>query len=886
MSGRGHYTIPLQSSEATVSVAGNKAARLSELMREGVPVPSGYVVTTSAFAAFIEANGLNKAIQQFRAQLSNGDADSWEGAAALLCGRFETGVMPDEVAQAILLAYRSLGEPRACVAVRSSSVAEDLPSASFAGQMKTFLGIAGERELIDSCVRCFASLWAPGAVAYRLHRKLDPAPLDYALIVQEMVGTGLAGVLFTANPVNGNHDEIVINAAMGPGDALVEGSVTPESLIVKKLTNGEHLRHPAILCSSMLTSDQLWALLRIAAKIEGYFDAPQDIEWSIAAGSCWILQSRPITSICAMNGKPAFGELWPTSPGDDCWPALGEGDRHNSDLWTRSNVGELWPDPVSPLVWSLLPEVIGAAARFTLRGIRPDAIARTRWAARHCGRVYYNEGAFARVLHEELGLPTTIADRSRGNYGGRAIGDQRARVGRLLLRLPILARLSLRQWKVAGTLRSVMPEADERTQAFETLDVQSLSDAQLWQEVVRWVERLKELFKLQGQMSGLSFVSVGLLERLLHRWLGESDLVNELVTGIPGLEAAEIGFDIAAISSSVVELGLADWLIAVRPEEALARVRLDPLAAPVNALLEAFLRRHGHRCPNETEWLFPRWGDAPESVLDLAAAYVRSGTNLEALQEAAELSRRNRQITAISIERRLGFVRRLAFRLLLAKAQNAVKLCQLSKDRAIRACHPARRLVLSIGQRWANRGWLNTADDVFFLTFPDLQAVIDAGDPVSAGLNLKALVRGRRVAFEWWHLRPAPAVIDADGIALGKDAGPAVSQDALEGIAVSAGIVRGRVRIVHRPAEALASEAGDILVTRSMDAGWTAVFPLIAGLVTEIGGQLSHSAILAREYGLPAVFNVSNATSRLRDGQQITIDGSRGLVYHGSEEYS
>ena len=885
MRGRCGYTLPLASPEAAVAVVGSKAARLSELIRQGIRVPPGYVVTTGAFAAFVEANGLGKAIEQFRVELGNGGPDSWREAAARLCTRVENGAMPEAVAHAIILGYRSFGDAPAQVAVRSSAVAEDLPGASFAGQMKTFLGVAGERELIDSCVRSFASLWAPAAVAYRLDRKLDPTPLEYALIVQKMVRSQLAGFLFTANPVNGDRDEIVINAATGLGDTIVDGSVTPETIILKRAEPRPHTP-TAMSDRSALTEEQVGELVRTGAEIEAHFGAPQDIEWSFAEDSLWILQSRPITGLSEADDKSAFLKLSPAPPGDDCWPALGEGERHDDDLWTRSNVGELWPDPVSPLVWSMLPEIIGSAARFTLNGVRPDAIAQTRWAARYYGRVYYNEGALTRVLHDELGLPISIVDRPRGNQSERAMADGQARVGRLLLRLPLLTRLSLRQWSVAGKLRAILPRAEEWTEASESFDMRAASDGELWDGVLLWLERLKLLFKLQGQMSGLSFVTVGLLERLVGRWLGRNDLVNDLVTGIEGLEAAEIGYDLAAISNSVSELGLAEWLIACQPDEALARVREDPFAAPVNERLEAFLRRHGHRCPNETEWLFPRWADTPERVLELAAAYLRSGTNVAASRESAELSRKNRRAAITLIESQLGFMRRLLFRRLLSKAQNAVRLCQVSKDYAMRACHQARRISLSLGQRWADQGSLESAEDVFFLTLPDMQVVNEAGGPALTGFDLKSLVRGRRLAFDWWHSRPAPAVIDADGWPVREEASPAVSTDALQGIAVSAGVVRGRARIVHNPADALASQAGDIVVIRSMDAGWTAVFPLITGLVTEIGGQLSHSAILAREYGLPAVFNVSNATSRIKDRQQITIDGSRGLVYLESEENS
>jgi pyruvate,water dikinase len=218
------------------------------------------------------------------------------------------------------------------------------------------------------------------------------------------------------------------------------------------------------------------------------------------------------------------------------------------------------------------------------------------------------------------------------------------------------------------------------------------------------------------------------------------------------------------------------------------------------------------------------------------------------------------------------------FRFLLARTQDAVRLRDNGKDSAMKACYPARRTLYLLGARWASRGWIAAADDVFFLTLPDLRAIVAAGSPAAAGLDLPALIAVRRRAHAYWLRQPTHDVLGPDGQPLPEAAAPRERDDALHGIAASSGLVRGRARVIRSPRDAMRLGRGDILVTHATDTGWSAVFPLIGGLVTEIGGQLSHAAILAREYGLPAVVNVTDVTSLIGDGDTVTVDGAAGTV--------
>jgi pyruvate,water dikinase len=446
----------------------------------------------------------------------------------------------------------------------------------------------------------------------------------------------------------------------------------------------------------------------------------------------------------------------------------------------------------------------------------------------------------------------------------------------VLLHLPVLLRLALRQRQTGRALEAQLLKVDQWVSLFKREHHARKTDRQLLDDALRWLERVKQTLNLQYEMTGLSLTAVATLDRLMIRWFKRDNLAQELITGLSGIQAAEMGADLWKIAEKLRSRGLEHIVLAMPAGEALEALRRNDEAGCVADLLDKFIEHHGYRCPNEAEWLYPRWADAPEQIIEIIAAYLRPET-LDL--EAPDVKQAQRRAAAIAwVESRIGVLRRLIFASVVARAEHSVRLRDNGKSSAIKASYPARQLTVLIGQRWAMSDWLQKVEDVFFLTLPDLQRVIEAGNPSAAKLDLKSLVRERRAAFEYWFGRTAPDVIKANGEpAWGKE--PESNGSVLKGIATSSGVVRGHVRIVHSPAEAMKLQAGDILVTHSTDAGWTVFFPLLKGLITEIGGQLSHAAILAREYGLPAVVNVKNATRELKDRQVVTNDGTRGIVY-------
>jgi pyruvate,water dikinase len=497
------------------------------------------------------------------------------------------------------------------VAVRSSATAEDLPGASFAGQQDTYLNVRGKAALLEAVKRCWASLWTARAMTYRARRGIDSSMVSLAVVVQQMVAADAAGVLFTANPMTGKRDEIVINAAWGLGEAIVAGHVTPDTLILDKATgrvNQVDIGTKDVMTvqtdqgtvevqvesqqrqQPVLGEAQIAELARLGSAIEAHFGAPQDVEWAMDGEGIYILQSRPVTS--PLDTSPVWGEAGEAStvPGDDDWPVLGEGTVQPFDGWTLANIGELWPEPVSPLVASTVPMLMNVAVRASFRGVNPEILHPIQWAKRFYGRMYYNEGAQTYLLSHELGLPASLLDRSRGNTRG---AESKLRPVQVLRHLPVLLRLATRQWRSGQQFEALFPQIDRWVADFLGRSLNEQSDRELLDEALLWLDRTKQALGPQNELGGLSMASLGVLERLTINWFDREDLTQDLMTGLAGIQAAEIGADLWHMAQKLDKLGLARVVLDNDPDVALDELRQAPEAEPVIKLLDTFLPLSG-----------------------------------------------------------------------------------------------------------------------------------------------------------------------------------------------------------------------------------------------------------------------------------------------------
>ena len=869
--------------EITLEVAGGKGANLGAMVRAGLPVPDGFVVTTAAYRAFVAAAGLAPLIATQWQAIDPASAASFEDASAQLRQAFAAAPFPDDLAAPILAAYAGLGEA-APVAVRSSATAEDLPDASFAGQQDTYLNITGNAALLDAVKRCWGSLWTARAMAYRHRQGIDPVQVSLAVVVQAMAPADAAGVLFTVNPVTGAADEMVINATWGLGEALVAGRVNPDTIIaakadgrVKEVALGDKAVMTAAVAggtdevavdtarrsAQAIDEEQVAELVRLGRELESLFGGPQDVEWAVAGGTVILLQSRPVTTLAAPAGVP----------GDDDWPQLGGLEAQPFDFWTQQDLGERWPDPVTPLTWSISEPMTQVSMDRMVDGLKAPYAGKIRWNMRAFGHAWLNEGALLYAYTHGLGMPLAMIASGLTHPGARPEGADGWQLGKVLRHLPVYWRVA-RSWEPnVRRFEAEFPAIDGWVDDFMARDLSDAGDAQLLDEARDvWFARILDAIAWHTNATSLSMSALTQMETFVAKHMGDAALAQTLAGGLSGVIAAEIAPDLWEMAQMLRAAGLDSLVTEQEPAAALAALRAAPAAKPFFARLDRFLQRHGHRCMVEAELLYPRWAEAPEQVIQSVATYLAMSSAPAAV--SADAARRREEATA-QVEARLNRFQRGSFRRNLEKLHYFTRMRDNGQNYVVKLLLPMRHLYAVLGERWAARGWLDDPSDVFFLVAEELTAVTTTRDPAAAGLDLRAKAAGRRAAYAYWFTQPTPDALDRHRVPV---AVAVQDGNTLTGMAASPGQVTGRARVVMTPQEASTLAPGDILVTRATDPGWTPVFSIIGGAVLEIGGTLSHGAIVAREYGLPAVVNVPQATQRIRDGQEITIDGTRGTV--------
>ncbi|MFZ5444365.1 MAG: PEP/pyruvate-binding domain-containing protein [Myxococcota bacterium] len=805
--------LPLEQVEA--ASAGGKAVGLRRLREAGVAVPEAFVIDARAFLAHVERAGATA-----------------DGVRA-------TALAP-ELLDPLREAWRGLGD--VVVAVRSSGVDEDGADASFAGQHDTVLGVATFDALVDAVRACWASAFSQRAIAYRAHVGA-PAP-SLAVVVQRMIEPRVAGVVFTRSP-EPTKDVLVLEAVRGRGEALVSGHAAPERLEVDRAS-------PQAQASALLAPRELQQLTTDALALEAHFGEPLDLEWALdAEGRLWWLQARPITTALSH---------------DD--PSL---------VWSNTNAGELLPDVATPMTLDLVKNVVKMLFALFTEALDMD-FDRTPVVGLVGGRVYFSMNTFAALAAQVPGMSKRSPAELFGGHateivaGLKQVGAQaRPVVGARGLRLVRgVATMVWRMLRQSG----VRPDAEvevvlAETRALATFDVRGATDDAL----LAWLRRLQGgMGPIFNEVFGAIAVGMACTNALLERsrhWLGDADgaIGSALLAGLGGVDSAEAGLELWKLGERLREAGLGE-LLARRDAAGL----LDALERHPELLAawRAWNERHGHHARAELDVSQPRWRERPEQVLGLLAGERGARTPVEVF--AATAARRE-QVEAESL-RRLSPLRRLVFRALLERARRGTRLRELLKSEAVRRLALTREGLLEVGQRAVSRGVLSERDDVFFVQWADVPALLRATD----GAPWKRKVqRARAERKKWLPLTPPPVVIGR--LDPTRALPPPVPQaPVLRGLAVSAGLVEGVARVVLRSDEDTRVAPGEILVAPFTDPGWSPWFISAGALVVDLGGMLSHGSIIAREYGIPAVVNVGHATRRIRSGSRIRVDGFRGEV--------
>ena len=728
--------------------------------------------------------------------------------------------------------YETIG--RGKVAVRSSAIGEDSGEASFAGQYETVLNVEGLEALRDAINDCLRSVENARATAYR-DEQTDLGKTEMSVVVQQMVDARAAGVLFTANPMNARRDQIVIDAVPGIGESLVSGHAAPDHWVLRR--DGSVVEHEAQESAAVLSQAELDSLLDGALEAEARYGAPLDMEWAIdPAGVVRWLQARPITQL------PADLNELDTTP-------------NPSDVYTWCNIGEMMPGAVTPLTFSITGRGIdlGMQQSYRRSGVRVPVTEGLRYVGMYFGHLFLNLTTLSEISAdvagaskqqmcvavcgrdiEEIPEPHQASPLRRTLSGARYFYQlfSAARHGRDLDAL--IANLRLPS---SGSPESLYQAIDENLH-------------QVW--------KAYELHLLSSSSSGaLSPILLGILAKGEEPTQEHHAEVAEMLAGAENVESADIAEGAERVIDRLLEHPDAKTRFAVAaPETALDWLQ-SAESAQAGEEFARYLDRHGHRAVRELELRQKGWADDP---LPLSTS-LQSGLR-------ARLEHGTRKRTK---ERRAHSTDHPIIRRLLPIAHAAIRCREHTKSGLVAVTTEFKRAYRALGGSMTERGLLPDEDAVFFLTHEELAELI------GGRRELAALAASRRRASDYqmplhfpqvFRDRPEPlrlqAVEGEDGALVGKP--------------VSRGTVTGRARVVETLEEAAALEAGEILIAPITDVGWTPYFNLIAGLATDVGSAVSHGAVVAREYGLPAVVNLRVATSRFQTGDVVTLDGDRGTL--------
>jgi len=860
-----------------IAEAGGKAVGLAGLIQAGLPVPPGFVLTTDAYSAFVDDNNLEPAIQELAALPSDASPEDYEHASALIRTLFSKGAMPSGIETDLKDAYERLGGGNTAVSVRSSATAEDLASASFAGQQETYLNVRGGKALAEAVINCWASLWTARAMAYRAREGVLPDQVRLAVVVQQMVEAEAAGVMFTANPANGRRDQTVISAAWGLGEAVVSGAVTTDDLTVDTATGRVLSRQTAdkevmTVLTQNGTAEQKVAEARRRApvlddaaaaqlasygtKIAEYFGAPQDIEWAQADGRFFLLQSRPITALPE-----------PSADVPREWPLP-----YPKGLYFRASIVEQMPDPLSPLFADLID---GSVSR-SISALMNDALGGT--PLREGDVRFPTVNGYAYYYYRTWPM-LRMTGRTVTAMG--ALFSGKAHMG------------------IAGWRDYSHPRYERIIKDWSVKPPTELSGAQLLEGVQALLDAgtvyytaVQSIIPL-ADMSELSF-------RAFYKSVRRD--------GDPPAQDFLLGFDSEPIQAEKSLYDLAGWarsdpsLVAAlveRPTAELAGcLRTGSAPAGVDDALwqewrftfQEHLARYGHAVYN-LDFASPVPADDPSAQLETVKFYLR-GHGTDPHERQRQLTERRESLTR-EVSGRLGPRRRALFFRLLKWAQETAPVREDALADVGLAWPLLRRMLLELGRRLVTSGVLAAADDVFWLRFPELRSAVEFGlAEADGGVALAgtsrpvraAAVEERRMLWRGQAKAAAPQMLPQKAWmekAFGSmmPAGPQRQPgDVIKGAGASSGKVTAPARVLRGPEDFGLMQPGEVLVARMTTPAWTPLFAMASAVVTDVGGPLSHSSIVAREYGIPAVLGTGVATQRLAGGQKVTVDGDAGTV--------
>ncbi|WP_026575488.1 phosphoenolpyruvate synthase [Bacillus sp. UNC438CL73TsuS30] len=846
-------------------LVGGKGLNLGELSNiQGIPVPEGFCVTTVGFQKAIERNEMYHALLNRLTMLKVDDRDQIGEISKRIRQMLMEVEIPSDVVCAVADYLSQYGDEHA-YAVRSSATAEDLPYASFAGQQDTYLNIIGKEAILQHIRKCWASLFTDRAIIYRIQNRVDHSQVYLSVIVQRMVFPKASGILFTADPITSNRKLLSINASFGLGEALVSGLVSPdcykvqENKIVDKMISTKKLAiygrkeggtesvpiDPDQQRTQTLTDQQILQLARIGRQIEAYFGCPQDIEWCLADDTFYIVQSRPVTT------------LFPI-------PEVNDQENH---VFISVGHQQMMTDPIKPLGLSFFLFTTNAPMRKAGGRLFVD-IARQLASPASRNMLLNMMGQ-----HDPLMKDAIMSIIDRGDFI-KLLPNENEAPRPVSGNIDRLAQIENNPTIVSDLMKKNQTSIEELKQ-----NIQTKSGSDLFDFILEDIQELKKiLFDPQSTAVFMAAMNASTwINEKMNEWLGEKNAADQVSQSVPNNITSEMGLallDVADVIRPYPEV--IDYLQHVKDDNFLDElVKFDGGQEARGAII-AYLNKYGMRCAGEIDITRSRWSEKPTTLVPLILGNIKNfepnagkrkfeqGLRV-ALEKEKELLDRLKQLPD-------GEQKGKETKRMIDRIRNFIGYREYPKYGMIHRYFVYKQAILKEAEQLVQAGVIHEKEDIYYLTFEELREVVRTNKLDSL------IISKRKDEYQLYEKLTTPRVITSDGeIIAGKYERENLPAEAIVGLPVSSGVIEGRARVILNMEDA-DLEDGDILVTSFTDPSWTPLFVSIKGLVTEVGGLMTHGAVIAREYGLPAVVGVENATKLIKDGQRIRVHGTEGFI--------
>ena len=871
---------------ATAAQVGGKGYNLARLHRYGFQIPAGGVLTSRVYRDFLESNRVSDHINVVALIKAESVLDpAIEKTLTEIREKISNGQVPEICIQELSKQLTSLKLADKPVAVRSSATAEDSATASFAGVHESFLNIKGLENIIKAIKGCYASLWTPRAVVYRRKMGLTDDEVAAAVVIMELVPALSSGVAFSCDPRTGRRDRIAINANFGLGESVVSGAVEPDEYLLgskillpkilgkkigskKQCTrsrsgNGTELVSSGVNKLQVLDDSRITELGLLTLRVYealGSGIVHQDMEWAFDGNKFVVLQARPVTNL----REPGFPEI-----------------ADQPVIWSNANLKDVMPHVQSTITWNLASCMLPRMMSANLKAAGYPVPSGINWVRLYKGRGYFNLSALQWGFYDSMGfLPGKTNEFIGGHQpeinvpAGNPLSGLKG-MKRVLRQLYYLFNIL----RIQGSAEKIFKDIREKSDSWNQLNFGGMNEHEL-------ISLLSEIRKKYVEF-GPSYMILGssasapleMLARALDAdFPGRGySLANGLLAGTSDkMTSAQHGYRLMELAQTAQrDKDARSYFMAEHFDPGAFRNEI-PEGSKFRIEFEEFLKDFGHRGVYESDLINPRWRENPGYLLENIRAELLYPANVDHRKAQAE----KRKATEIEIEEKLKWsFQRIKISIWVKQARKGAEMREMARSVLVKPYESSRLILQDIGRRLVDKGILNEKTDVYHCALPE---IIDILAGHWDGTGLRILVEDRkRIREELSELEPTDVIIDEAPQSLAQQQ---AQGKVLSGLGVAAGSASGSARLIRHPGENGKLLAGDVLVAPSTDPGWTPMFLRAKAVVMEVGGYLSHGAIVAREYGIPAVVNVPGVMKALKDGEQLTVDGDKGKVYRTKQE--